>query len=161
MRRKFICGNWKMNGTLEETSALVAGIVGRWDGNFRNVEIAICPPFTSLTLAQALLSGRGVQISVGAQNCHSETKGAFTGEISARMLSEAGCTYVILGHSERRTYFNESNDLINKKIKAALSVGLKPILCIGETVQERELAQTYEVLLHQLTEGLRGVDASS
>jgi len=157
MRRKFICGNWKMNGTLEETGALLGGLVGLWDDAFKNVEIAVCPPFTSISMALDKLSGRGVQISVGAQNCHSETKGAFTGEVSARMLSEAGCTYVILGHSERRTLFNESNDLINKKIKATLSVGLKPILCIGETHEERELAQTYEVLLHQLTECLRGV----
>ncbi len=149
-----------MNGTLEETSALLGGLVGLWDDSFKNVEIAVCPPFTSIGLAIDKLSGRGVQISVGAQNCHSETKGAFTGELSARMLAEAGCTYVILGHSERRTIFNESNEFINKKIKAALSVGLKPILCVGETHEERELAQTFEVLMHQLTEGLRGVDAS-
>lgn len=157
MRRKFICGNWKMNGTLEETSALLGGLVGLWSDSFRNIEIAVCPPFTSIGLALDKLSGRGVQISVGAQNCHSETKGAFTGEISARMLAEAGCTYVILGHSERRTQFNETNGLINKKIKSALIVGLKPILCIGETLEERELAQTYEVLLRQLIEGLRGI----
>ena len=160
MRRKFICGNWKMNGTLEETSALLGGVVGLWDDSFKNIEIAICPSFTSIALALNKLSGRGVQISVGAQNCHAETKGAFTGEISARMLAEAGCTYVILGHSERRTIFNETNEFINKKIKSALSVGLKPILCIGETHEERELAQTYEVLMHQLTEGLRSVEAS-
>ena len=149
-----------MNGTLEETSALLGGLVGLWDDSFKNIEIAICPSFTSIALALDKLSGRGVQISVGAQNCHAETKGAFTGEISARMLAEAGCTYVILGHSERRTIFNETNEFINKKIKSALSVGLKPILCIGETHEERELAQTYEVLMHQLTEGLRSVEAS-
>lgn len=149
-----------MNGTLEETGALLGGLVGLWDDSFKKIEIAVCPPFTSIGMALEKLSGRGVQISVGAQNCYSETKGAFTGEVSARMLAEAGCTYVILGHSERRTIFNESNELINKKIKAALDVGLKPILCVGETHEERELAQTYEVLLHQLTEGLRGVSAS-
>jgi len=160
MRRKFICGNWKMNGTLEETGALLGGLVGLWDDSFKKVEIAVCSPFTSIGMALEKLSGRGVQISVGAQNCYSETKGAFTGEISARMLAEAGCTYVILGHSERRMIFNESNELINKKIKAALDVGLKPILCVGETHEERELAQTFEVLLHQLTEGLRGVTSS-
>ena len=149
-----------MNGTLEESSALLGGLVGLWDDSFKNVEIAVCPPFTSIGLALDKLSGRGVQISIGAQNCHSDMKGAFTGEISARMLAEAGCTYVIIGHSERRTLFNETNEFSNKKIKAALSVGLKPILCIGETHEERELAQTYEVLMHQLTEGLRGIDAS-
>lgn len=146
-----------MNGTLEETSALLGGIVGNWDDSFSNVETAICPPFTSLALALDKLSGRGVRIAIGAQNCHAETKGAFTGEVSARMLSEAGCTYVILGHSERRNIFDESNEFINRKIKAALDPGLKPILCIGETLEERELAQTYEVLLHQLTEGLSGI----
>ncbi|MEP7234406.1 MAG: triose-phosphate isomerase [Ignavibacteriota bacterium] len=160
MRRKFICGNWKMNGTLEESGALIGGLVGLWDDAFKKVEIAICPPFTSIGLALDKLSGRGVQISVGAQNCHEATKGAFTGEISARMLAETGCTYVILGHSERRTLFNESNEQINLKIKSALSVGLHPILCIGETHDERELAQTYEVLLNQMTGCLRGVDES-
>jgi len=146
-----------MNGTIEETSALVGGLVALWDEKYRSVEIAVCPPFTSVALALDKLSGRGIQVAVGAQNCHSETKGAFTGEVSARMLSESGCTYVILGHSERRTLFNESNDFINRKIQSALAAGLKPILCIGETHEERELAQTYEVLLHQITEGLRGI----
>ena len=106
-----------MNGTLEETSALLGGIVGLWDDAFKKVEVAVCPPFTSIGLALDKLSGRGVQIAVGSQNCHSETKGAFTGEISARMLSEAGCTYVIIGHSERRTYFYETNEFINRRIK--------------------------------------------
>ncbi|MDP4219239.1 MAG: triose-phosphate isomerase [Bacteroidota bacterium] len=160
MRRKFICGNWKMNGTLEETSALLAGIVGLWEESYQDIEIAVCPPFTSLASAQSLLSGRGVRIALGAQNCHWQMKGAYTGEVSARMLSEAGCTYVILGHSERRTIFNESDEIINMKVKSALDAGLKPILCIGETHEERELAQTYEVLLHQLTEGLRGITPS-
>ena len=160
MRRIFICGNWKMNGTLEETSSLIGGIVGRWDDSFTSVEIAICPSFTSLTQAQELLGGRGVRIALGAQNCHSEPKGAFTGEVSTRMLVEAGCTYVILGHSERRTYFNETNDFINKKMIAALSAGLKPILCIGETLEERELQRTFEVLLDQLRGGLRDITAT-
>lgn len=146
-----------MNGTLEETSALLAGIIGLWDDKYRGVEIAVCPPFTSIGKAIEMLSGRGVQIAVGAQNCHAETKGAFTGEISARMLAETSCTYVIVGHSERRTIFNESNETINKKLHAVLSVGLKPILCVGETLDERELNRTFEVLLTQLTEGLRGV----
>ncbi len=157
MRRTFICGNWKMNGTLEETGALLAGIIGRWDDSFRKVEIAVCPPFPSLTTAHGMLSGRGVQIALGAQNCHHEQKGAYTGEVSTRMLVEAGCTYVILGHSERRTYFNESNDFINKKMISALSNGLKPILCIGETLEERELQRTFEVLLEQLRGGLRDI----
>jgi triosephosphate isomerase len=148
-----------MNGTLEETSALVAGLVGRWDDSFKTSEIAICPPFTSLAAAQGLLLNRGVRIALGAQNCHYQEKGPFTGEISPRMLVEAGCTYVIIGHSERRTYFGEKNEIINKKVIAALASGLKPILCIGETLDERELQRTYEVLLEQLRGGLRDVTA--
>jgi triosephosphate isomerase len=156
-RRKFICGNWKMNGTASEAASLVAGIVGSWKDAYRTVELAVCPPFTALLEVHSLISGRGVQIALGAQNCYHEPKGAFTGEISARMLVEANCTYVIVGHSERRTIFNEDDQLINKKVRAALSVGLKPILCIGETLNERELNQTYEILLRQITEGLRNV----
>lgn len=159
-RRKFICGNWKMNGTASEAASLIAGIVGNWKDAYRNVELAVCPPFTALLEVHALVSGRGVQIALGAQNCYHEPKGAFTGEISARMLVEANCTYVILGHSERRTIFNEDDATINKKVRAALSTGLKPILCIGETLDERELNQTYEVLLRQLKEGLRDVSAA-
>lgn len=148
-----------MNGTLEETTALLAGIIAWWDDKYRGIEIAVCPPFTSITTAVTTLSGRGVQIAVGAQNCHNESKGAFTGEVSSRMLVEAGCTYVIIGHSERRTIFNESDEFINNKVHTALGVGLKPILCIGETLDERELNKTYEVLLTQLTGGLRDVSA--
>jgi triosephosphate isomerase len=159
MRRKFICGNWKMNGTIEETTSLLAGIIAWWDDKYRDVEIAVCPPFTSISKAIETISGRGVQIAVGAQNCYSEPKGAFTGEVSARMLAEAGCTYVILGHSERRTIFGETDDLVNKKIHAALSAGLKPILCVGESLDERELNRTFEVLLNQLHGSLRDVNA--
>jgi triosephosphate isomerase len=159
-RRQFICGNWKMNGTASEAASLVAGIVGSWKDAYRSIELAVCPPFTALLEVHALISGRGVQIALGAQNCYHESKGAYTGEISARMLVEANCTYVILGHSERRSIFNESDETINKKVRAALGVGLKPILCIGETLDERELNQTYEVLLRQLKEGLRSVGAA-
>lgn len=148
-----------MNGTLEETTALLAGIIAFWEDKYRGVEIAVCPPFTSIGTAITTLSGRGVQIAVGAQNCHHEAKGAFTGEVSTRMLVEAGCTYAIIGHSERRTIFNESDVFINMKMHAALGVGLKPILCIGETLDERELNKTYEVLLTQLIQGLRDVTA--
>jgi triosephosphate isomerase (TIM) len=160
MRRKFICGNWKMNGTASESSSLIAGIVGSWDDAFKSVEIGVCPPFTSINTVHELITGRGVQIALGAQNCHFEPKGAFTGEISPRMLVEAGCTYVILGHSERRTLFGETNQLINKKMVASLSAGLKPIYCIGETLEERELQRTFEVLLGQLHGGLRDITST-
>ncbi|MBS1902332.1 MAG: triose-phosphate isomerase [Bacteroidetes bacterium] len=157
MRRKFVCGNWKMNGAASEASDIISGIVGHWDDSFKSVEIGVCPPFTSIAAVHGLVSGRGVQIAIGAQNCHHQQKGAFTGEISPRMLVEAGCTYVILGHSERRTLFGENNEFINKKMIAALAAGLKPILCIGETLEERELQRTFEVLLEQLRGGLRDI----
>lgn len=146
-----------MNGSASEASTLLAGIIGRWDDSFKQVEIGVCPPFTSLTTVHELVSGRGVRIAVGAQNCHFEEKGAFTGEISTRMLVEAGCTYVILGHSERRTLFGETSETINRKMIAALAAGLKPILCIGETLDERELQRTFEVLLGQLRGALRDI----
>jgi triosephosphate isomerase len=157
MRRKFICGNWKMNGTPSETEKILAGIIGWWDDKYRTVEIGVCPPYISVQRAVDIITNAGVQIAVGAQNCYSEDKGAFTGEVSPRMLAEAGCTYVILGHSERRTLFGETDEIVNKKIHRAVSAGLKPILCIGETLEEREHGRTFEVLLHQVTHSLRDV----
>ncbi len=159
MRRIFICGNWKMNGSLDETMNLIGAIVPRYEDSYANIEIAVCPPFTSIAIAHSLLSDRGVRIAIGAQNCHDQQKGAFTGEVSTRMLVEAGCTYVIVGHSERRAIFGETNEFINKKMLAALSNGLKPILCVGETHEERELQRTFEVLLEQLRGCLRDVTA--
>lgn len=157
MRTKFICGNWKMNGTLEETRTLLQGIINGWQDEYRKVEVAVCPPFTSLAVTQELIGLIPVQF--GAQNCHYESRGAFTGEISATMLAETGCSYVILGHSERRTYFHESNELINKKLRTVLNTGLRAILCIGETLEEREAGKTEEVLKVQLHSALAGISS--
>jgi triosephosphate isomerase len=122
-----------------------------------NCDVIICPPFTSLSEANSLI--RNTFIKLGAQNMHFEESGAFTGEISASMLKSVGCEYVILGHSERRTIFGEKDDLINKKIKKALQSGLKPIFCVGETLEERERNITSNVIENQITNGLRDISS--
>ena len=153
MRNKVIAGNWKMNKNISETADLVSGIK---NGNIpANVEVIICPPFTSLETASTLIKGSAIKL--GAQNMYFEESGAFTGEISADMLKSAGCEYVILGHSERRVIFKETDEVINKKIKKALSSGLKPIFCIGETLEEREKDITKNVIDTQVTGGLSGI----
>jgi len=141
-----IAGNWKMNTTLGEAIELVAGMRPGLE-QIKGVEKVICPPFTSLARIKELLKGSSIKL--GAQNAYFEEKGAYTGEISPLMLAEL-CEFVIIGHSERRHYFNESEELIDKKVKAALRVGLTPILCIGETLEENEAGKTEEVLTGQL-----------
>src|SRR3990172_116785 len=154
MRIPMIAGNWKMNTTISEAVALVkemrAGL-----NEIQNVEKVVCPPFVSLSAVRDLL--KGTSIKLGAQNLYYEYKGAYTGEISPLMLAEL-CEYVILGHSERRQYFNESNEIVNKKIKAALKAGLKPILCIGEKLEENEAGKTEEVVTGQLKASLAGIN---
>ena len=150
-----ICGNWKMNGTLEETRALIQGLLSQWDSAFDRVEVAVCPPFTAMMEAARLLSGSPIQL--GAQNAYYEERGAFTGEVSLTMIAELGASYVILGHSERRTIFGEPNQMIAKKVDRAIATGLLPILCIGETLDERERDATEAVLTQQLEECLRGL----
>ncbi len=148
MRRKIIAGNWKMNKDIHETAILIAELRERMK-DFRNeVDVVICPPFTSLVIAKALI--KDSPIKLGAQNMSQYDDGAYTGEISAKMLSAAGCEYVILGHSERRQYFNETDDLINAKIKKALNAGLTPIVCIGETLEEREAGITDKIIITQV-----------
>jgi len=151
-RRKFICGNWKMHKTSAEAVALVRELRRRLN---TQVEIAVAPPFTALSKVKEALMGSPIQLF--AQNCHYEKQGAFTGEISAPMLAEVGCDGVILGHSERRQYFGESDEGVNKKIKAALEAGLHPIVCVGETLQEREANHTWEVVSGQLRGALAGL----
>jgi triosephosphate isomerase len=146
MRTPLIAGNWKMNTTLSEAIELVKKMRPGLDG-IEGVEKVVCPPFTSLAAIKGLT--RGSSIKLGAQNIYFEEKGAYTGEISPLMLAEL-CQFVIIGHSERRHYFGESVEIIDKKIKAALKVGLKPILCIGETLAENETGKTEEVLIKQL-----------
>lgn len=155
MRKKIVAGNWKMFNNLSQSIALISEIKQGLGNLDANCEVVICPPFTSLETASALT--KDTKIAVGAQNMYFEESGAFTGEISADMLLSVGCKYVILGHSERRTIFKESDELINKKIKKALAKGLKPIFCIGETLQEREEDRTEKVIEVQVREGLKDI----
>jgi len=137
MRKKFIAGNWKMNTTSETSKDLLNGLAGGLsDDILKKVDVVVCPPFTSLASANEVIKNK--KIGIGAQNIHQKDDGAYTGEISAPMIKSMNCGYVILGHSERRQYFGETNHLINAKIKNALKNGIKPILCVGETLDERE-----------------------
>lgn len=155
MRKKLVAGNWKMYKDKSETAELISQLKEKLKENTPDVEIAICPPFTSIELAGELIKNSPVHL--GAQNMHSEIEGAYTGEISAKMLKSFGVEYVILGHSERRTYFKESDEFINQKIKRAIEFDIKPIFCLGETLEEREAGRTFEVVENQLTKGLSGV----
>jgi triosephosphate isomerase len=155
MRTPFVAGNWKMNKTVEEARSLVFEMTQELR-EVKGVEKVLCPPFTSLLAVAALLQGTG--IGLGAQNMHWEEKGAFTGETSPAMVAEF-CRYVIIGHSERRTYFGETDGTVNKKIAAARTRNLIPIVCVGETLAEYEAARTAHVVSRQVREGLKGLDA--
>jgi triosephosphate isomerase len=154
MRKPFIAGNWKMNMSLKETVSFIDKL-NELVSVSDNKDVLICPPFTALSEAANLLADTGIKL--GAQNMHYEEKGAFTGEISPFMVKEI-CDYVLIGHSERRHVFNEDNELINKKMKAALKYGLIPILCVGEQLQDRKDGLTEDVVKDQLTEGLKDVE---
>lgn len=154
-RRKIIAGNWKMHKTASEAQSLTQDILSELKG-WDEGDVILCVPFTSLHAVGALLENQSV-IELGAQNLHQAPQGAFTGEISSSMLRDLFVRYVILGHSERRQYFHETNALINEKIKTALNSTLKPIVCYGETLQERESNQWKSVLETQLREGLAGI----
>ena len=157
-RRILIAGNWKMNKTATEAAALVTEIK-RDVFDIDNVDILVCPPFTALAVVGDVV--RDSNVSLGAQNMYFEDKGAYTGEISTAMLKDCGCTHVIIGHSERRTIFNESDETINKKVKKALEAGLISILCIGEKLEEREANKTFEVITNQLEGDLAGIDSDN
>jgi len=150
-RKILIAANWKMNKTVEESISFVKDFKDS-TAEIKDVDILICPPYIALSDMGKLL--KNTNIKLGAQNMYFEEKGAFTGEISPVMLKKIGCEYVILGHSDRREYFNETNELVNKKIIAALRNDLKPILCIGETLEQRNSNKTKEVLESQLKECL-------
>jgi triosephosphate isomerase len=154
MRTPIIAGNWKMNKTIAETLELVREIRKLLGEAPPNVEVVLCPPFTSLWVAKNAL-GRS-KFSLGAQNMHWEPKGAFTGEISPTMLQDLA-TYVIIGHSERRQYFGETDETVNRKVKAALAHGLKSIMCVGERLEEYEAGKTTEVVGRQTRGGLAGL----
>jgi triosephosphate isomerase (TIM) len=154
MRKKIIAGNWKMNKTVSEAQNLAAAIKRDLDSEAK-VDVVLCPPFTAISAVSQAVSG--TQIAVGAQNMHYEPSGAYTGEISAEMLREQYCRYVILGHSERRQFFGETDASVNKKTVAALAAGLKPIVCVGETLEEREADRIEDVIRTQINGGLAGL----
>jgi triosephosphate isomerase (TIM) len=153
-RRKFIAGNWKMNTTRSEAVAL-AGAVAAKVGSSSSADVAVCPP--SLYLEAVGHALKGSAVGLGAQNCYHEAKGAFTGEISPQMVRDIGCTYVILGHSERRQIFKESNHDVNRKVVATLDVGLTPIVCVGELLDQRKAGQTAAVVREQIEGSLAGL----
>lgn len=156
MKKMLIAGNWKMHTNAFESVKLIEYIYGGIKDKNLNCKVLVCPPFTSLYPVSQVL--KGSKVLLGAQNCHEEIEGAYTGEISVRMLRNIGCSHVIIGHSERRTYFGETNDLLNKKLKVILERPLSPIFCIGETLEERRAGNTFDVLSLQLEEGLDGIE---
>ena len=156
MRRKIIAGNWKMNSSRADGVALASAIAAKI-GAAANVDIVVCPPSVYLeAVGQAI---KGSAVALGAQNCYYEAKGAFTGELSPAMLRDIGCTFVILGHSERRQLLKESNHDVNRKAVAALAAGLTPIVCVGETLDQRKSGQTAAVVREQIEGSLAGLAA--
>ena len=156
MRQKFVAGNWKMNLTLPEAQALTSEIVQMLHDEQHGPntpQVVICPPFPLLSAVGHLL-GEGKNPALGAQNFHQKESGAYTGEVSAKMLHSVGCQYVILGHSERRQYFHEDDALLSQKLKAALAAGLRPIFCVGESLETREAEETFTYIGKQLKDGL-------
>lgn len=158
MRRPVIAGNWKLHKSIAETRELVLALKSELS-DLNDIDVVIAPPFTALYAASESLDGSS--IAVAAQNCYPVAAGAFTGEVSPPLLRDAGCRYVLIGHSERRQLFGESDGFINSKIHAVLTEGLKSILCIGETLAEREAGQMYDVLSRQLKQGLSGVEIAA
>lgn len=157
MRKKVIAGNWKMYKTLEESAELINELKPLAAGLPSQVEVIVCPPYTSLAVVANLLKGSNIKL--GAQNMSEHDEGAYTGEVSWKMLKSAGCEYVILGHSERRQNFAETNELINQKARKALATGLMPIICVGEKLEERESGVTDKVIATQVKGVLSGISS--
>ena len=149
-----IAGNWKLNKTIREAIDLVT-LLKRQINDTQNVDVVICPPYTALSSVAEILA-EASQIRLGAQDLYWEEKGAFTGEVSGSMIKEAGADFVIIGHSERRQFFHETNETVNKKTKAALKINLAPIVCIGEMLSEREAGKTFQVIETQIKGSLAG-----
>ncbi len=157
MRKPMIAGNWKLNKTIAEAREL-SGDLAKCLANFDEVDIVVAPVFTALTAVEETI--KNTPIKLAAQNCYPEETGAFTGEVSPLMLKDAGCDYVIIGHSERRQLLDETDGFINQKIIKSLETGLKPILCVGETLQERESGDMLDVLTSQVKGGLANLSAT-
>jgi len=157
VRRPIIAGNWKMHKTIQESVELVSTLKRNLLG-VHHCEIVVCPPFTSLIVVKEVIDG--TNIVLGAQNMFWEKKGAYTGEISPEMLVSVGCKYVIIGHSERRQYFHETDETVNKKMLSAFASGLIPIVCVGETLQEREKNITFQVIEKQVKIGLANIPSN-
>ena len=155
MRRKVIAGNWKMNMLPNEAIDFIQGLEQKVKGTEN--EVVLCVPYTDIFYC--VMNAQETNIKIGAQNMHWEEKGAYTGEVSAEMLKSVGVEYVIIGHSERRQYFAETDETVNKKLKKALAVGLKPIVCVGETLEQREQGITMQVITTQTEKALEGLTA--
>jgi triosephosphate isomerase (TIM) len=158
VRRQIIAGNWKMNKTVGEAVALVRELRGMVSILRDKVEIVVAPPFTALHPVAKVLEDSNIHLA--GQNCHWESSGAMTGEVAPPMLQEVGCRYVIVGHSERRQFFGETDETVNRRARAALKIGLHPIVCVGETLAEREAGRTLEVVSRQVSGGLSGIGPS-
>jgi len=156
MRIPIIAGNWKLNNTVSEAVVLTTALKGLV-AESTGVEIIVAPPFTALSAVHDVIAESNIHLS--AQDVFWEGSGAFTGEVSAPMLKDVGCDYVIIGHSERRQYFGETNERVNRKVKAALAHGLKPIICVGEQLEEREAGRTETVIENHVTGGIAGLSA--
>ena len=155
MRKKIVVGNWKMNKTVAEAGELASAILEQLGDGAHGCEVGIAPAFPALTEAGKVIGSSDVRLV--AQNCHYEDDGAFTGEVSVRMLKSLGCAFVIIGHSERRQYFGETNQTVNLRVKKALAEGLQVIMCVGETLEEREGGITDKIVTEQVREGLKNV----
>ena len=159
-RKKMMAGNWKMNKTIGEAVALAQDISNQYDDRWPDAcDVVVCPPFVDLKPAKTVFEFDRVEISVGAQNVHWEESGAYTGEISVPMLKEIGCAYCIIGHSERRGYFGETNEDVNKKAKALIAGQIKPIICVGESLAVRDEGTTLEFVCAQVRAAFAGIDA--
>lgn len=155
MRKKIVVGNWKMNKAVAEAGELASAILEQLGDGFVDCEVGIAPAFPSLTEVGKVIEWSDIRLV--AQNCHYEDDGAYTGEVSVRMLESLGCTYIIAGHSERRQYFGETNRTVNLKVRKALAEGMQVIMCIGETLEERESGITANIVTSQVREGLESV----